>query len=314
MKPFLVLLAALCILAAGCIAPPDGTPSAGERTPNAGGEMTAKESREDKAGPCQPAVILGGSGAFCAETTIKVEGTLTGIDGMDVDLHTFNGNVELTGGADGAWSLVAVLRARGATEADAKASLAKIAFDWSHVDGDTHFLAAEAETPSPSGDRAASIAVTLPRSVALATVLATSNGNVVAKDVRTDGVSAHSSNGDVVVEADVTQADLGTSNGNVDATLRPWGSGQIAATTSNGAIRLKLPEDARHGYDAHGLTSNGKVAINLRDGEVERTGPSNPYYDPQNDARFVTNGFGSREFQTAVRLTTSNGGITVDPL
>lgn len=314
MKTPVILLVALGTLAAGCIAPPGDDAPAGARTANSGGSMTAKETHEEKVALCTSGLGLPSGAQFCAERTLRVEGDVSGISRMDVDLETFNGDVDLSDHAEGGWSLVAVLRARGASEAEAKANLDKIAFAWGHQEGDTHFLAAKAQSPrEPAGGHSASLAAELPRSILLVASLGTSNGDVRVADVATDGLAAHTSNGNVEIDASVTQADLRTSNGKVDARLDPTGSGRIGASTSNGAITLELPEDARHGYDLDARTSNGKVAINLRDGETKRDAPSNPYYDPQNDARFTTRGYASRGVQSIVHLVTSNGAITVDP-
>ena len=309
--PVVVLVAALGMLAAGCIAPPEGRDAFSDRM-ETGGSMTAKESRDDSVGPCSGVGVLPTAGAFCAKRVVRVEGQVAGLSRLDVDLQTFNGNVDLAGGRGDAWSLEAVLTARGASEEEARASLERIAFAWSHVEGGRHFLAAVAETPSPSSGRAASLAVTLPRGLVLVAAAATSNGGIHVEDVATDGLSAHTSNGNVEVDASVTQADLRTSNGQVEAALSPTGPGRISAGTSNGAIHLTLPEDARHGYELDAKTSNGRVTINLRDGETKRP-PSNPYYDPQNEASFTTSGYASRAIRSVVHLTTSNGGITVDP-
>lgn len=310
--PTFALLLTLGLLAAGCIAPPDGQSPGGARAPNAGGSMTAKETREDAVALCTDGLALG-VGRFCATRTVRVEGDLSGLGHMEVDLATFNGNVDLADHEEGGWSLVATLRARGATEADAKANLEKIRFTWSHESGGTHFVAAKAESPRETdGGYAASLAAALPRSVVLVVTAATSNGNVAVKNVATDGLSAQTSNGAVEVDATVTQVDLRTSNGRIGGKLVPTGSGRVSAATSNGAIELAFPEDARHGYDLDAQTSNGKVTVNLRDGETTRKGPSNPYYDPQNDARFTTHGYASRAIQSSVTLTTSNGAITVN--
>lgn len=303
-------LVVLLVVAAGCIAPPDRVP-AGERTVNAGGEMTAKESRADAVAVCREDLGILPAGQFCAERTIEIDGSIAGIERMDVDLSTFNGAVELFDHQEGEWALKAVLRARGATAEQATANLDKIAFTWAHVDAGSHFLSARAEAPGrDSNGLAASIFANLPRSIDLVVVAGTSNGNVQVRGVSTDGLAVQTSNGNVELDAAVSHVVVGTSNGQVEAKLRPVASGRIAIATSNGAIQLTVPEDAEHGYDLDAKTSNGKVTIHLRDGETTRP-EGNPYYDPQNDARFLTNGFASRDIQSIVELGTSNGAITV---
>lgn len=307
------ILAAFAVLAAGCIAPPDDGGATGARTSNRGGEMTSQEKAEDKVALCGSGGLpsIGGEGSFCAERVIDVTGTISGISRMDASLASFNGNVQLTGGAEGEWSLKAVLRARGATEEAARANLENIEFEWSHTDGSSHFLEAKAEQKDGARGVSAEISAVLPRTIALVVVAATSNGNVAVEDVATEGLSASTSNGNVQVDASVTQVQLATSNGNIAGKLRPTSSGRWDAGTSNGGISLEVPEDAARGYDITAATSNGKVEFDLDDGQTTRSGPSNPYYDPQNDGHFVTNGFSGRSIQTTVTLGTSNGSIRV---
>lgn len=304
----------LALFAAGCIAPPEDGGATGARTANRGGEMTSQEKQaEDKVALCGSGGLpsIGGDGSFCAERVIDVTGTIGGISRMDVSLASFNGDVDLTGGKEGEWSLKAVLWARGATEDEARAKLENIEFAWSHTDGSSHFLEAKAEHKSGARGVSAQISAVLPRTMALVVVAATSNGNVAVEDVGTEGLSASTSNGNVEVDASVTQVQLATSNGNIAGTLRPTASGRWDAGTSNGGISLKVPEDAAHGYEITAATSNGKVEFDLRDGQTSRSGPSNPYYDPQNDGHFVTDGFARRAIQTTVTLGSSNGSITV---
>lgn len=304
-----VLVLVLGLLVAGCIAPPGESP-AGVRS-FAGAAMTAKESSEERVELCRDVSL--GTAAFCAERTVTVTGDVSGIPAMDVDLETFNGALELEKHDEGGWSLVAVLRARGASEAEARANLDAIGFAWSHTDGSAHFLHARAESPPGRTSAAASLRASLPASIVLTVSAATSNGKIRVEHVRTDGLAATTSNGAVEVDASVTHVDLRTSNGAIEAKLDPTASGRITATTSNGKIELDLPEDARRGYDLDAQTSNGKVTINLRDGESSRRTPSNPYYDPQNEGQFRTTRFESRDVQSLVRMTSSNGAITVDP-
>lgn len=310
-----LILLATALLAAGCIAPPGEDRQPGERTVNSGGDMTAAETRAESVDVCKDGVtLLGGEGQFCAERRVEVEGTISGISRMDVDLRTFNGAVEAFDDQEGHWGLTAVLRARGATADEAKRNLEKIAFSYAHEAAGSHFLTAEASTKDQRGNGlSASLHVTLPRSIAYVLVASTTNGGVAVKGLRTDGLSAHTTNGVVSVDADVTHVDLVTTNGDIQATLTPTSSGRVSALTTNGDVALTLPEDATRGYDLEARTTNGQVDVRLRDGATTNDQPSNPYYDANKEARFRTTDFGARRLQTTVTLVTTNGGVTVDP-
>lgn len=310
----ILLLSIVGLVSAGCIAPrEDQLPSS---TLGAGvdADMTAKETRADKVDVCKEGITLvGGAGGFCAERRIDVEGTLRDISGLEVSLSTFNGAIEVFDDQADQWGLSAVLRARGTTEDEAKRNLEKIVFSYEHTRDGEHFLSAEASTTErQSSGLSASFYVTLPRTLVLRLAADTTNGGITVKGMRTDGLSAHTTNGGIEVEADVTQVDLDTTNGGIAAILTPTSSGRISLDTTNGGIELALPEDATRGYDLAADTTNGKVAVNLQDGTTTRD-QSNPYYDSNNEARFVTNDYAGRRIQSQVMLDTTNGGITVDP-
>lgn len=111
-----------------------------------------------------------------------------------------------------------------------------------------------------------------------------------------------------------TQVDLGTSNGAIEATVEPTSSGRFSLATSNGPVTLRVPEDPSRGYDATGTTSNGEVAIQLRDGQKGDCPQGSQYYTPPCVHRtFRTSGFGGRSIQTLVTLATSNGDVTLAP-
>lgn len=312
MIPRLALLVATLLLA-GCIAPPDPEGPAA-RSSNAGGDMTAKESKQEKTELCRSGVDIVGGGQFCAERRLVMEGDILGVSRLEVDLSTFNGGINLGTSDEGSWGMEVVLRARGTTEEEAKRNLDRIQFSWSHVDGGTHFLMAKASYEGRESGYSASIAAELPRSILMQVVARTTNGAIEVEGVRTDGLSAQTTNGAVQIMADVTQVDVQTTNGAVDAKLRPTASGRISLTTTNGALALEVPEGRTHGYDVEGRTTNGKVDISLKDGQVRRSQPSNPYYDPQNDAQFKTEGYEERSIQSLVRLKSVNGAVTVRPL
>ena len=315
--PVLLTLALLAAPAlAGCIqVPSDPDAQDFDQAPvdTTGGSMTAREEKKEDSGVCTD----GGTAAgFCATRVVTVEGTISGISLLEVDLATVNGGITVRPSDGNEWTLVATLKASGSSVDDAKRRLETIVFTWSHQVGDSHFLDAEAtmEGRNENYQRSASIEVTMPRAVALRLTAGTTNGGVTVKDVRTDGLHAGTTNGGIDVDASVTQVDLGTTNGGIDAKLKPTGSGRIHLGTTNGRIELSLPEDAERGYDLDASTTNGDVSITLRDGEVGPCPEGSEYYTPPcNHRTFKTTDYGSRAIRSSVQLGTTNGGIDVGP-
>lgn len=317
-------LLSLLVLLAGCIQLPDDPSAPGASQERVGtpadGSMTGRETRTEDVTPCADAGILSGDRdqAFCAKRTITVAGTISGIPKLNVDLQSYNGDVVVAPSAEaGSWGFEAVLTARGASADEARQRLDLIQFSWAHEEGARHFLDVRARPPSDvddEGDTGVTIAAALPRDVVLVLAAATANGDVGAQGLRTDGLALATANGDVVADADVTGADLRTANGDVEATLVPTDSGRVEAATSNGRVRVALPEDARHGYDLEGTTSNGEVKISLRDGELGECPKGSQYYTPPcNHRTFRTSGYDRREVRTSVELATSNGDVIASP-
>lgn len=263
------------------------------------GEMTATERSSESEGPC-----VGSTGRVCAMRTVELSGTL-GVAAMPVTLKTFNGPVKVETGAEGQWSLTAVLKAHGDTAEEARRHLAGVSFSWSHEERGAHHLAAEAKrtTRGTSHGEGASLKLVVPASLLMDLSMATTNGAVEAQGVRTDGLVARSTNGPVDIRADVTSVHLETTNGALSADLRPVGSGRVIAETTNGRIDLRLPETARQGYDVSARTTNGVVDIRMQDGESSSSGTTSK--------SFRTSGFDEREWRTSVTTKSTNGAVTV---
>lgn len=312
------VFALVCVLAlafAGCIsAPGDPGSEAARAEPRDGGpaRMTGAESEERAGGLCGGLGVFGGE-PYCATRVVTVTGSISGLPLLEITLETFNGNVRISPGKEGAWGLVAKIEARGRDAADAEQKLDAVEFSWEHEERGRHFLHAEASANGGEGV-SASLEVSMPRSLLLEVVARTSNGNVAFDGGRTDGLALATSNGGISVEADATNVDLRTSNGGIDAKLRPTGSGRISASTSNGGIKVALAEDATRGYDLEGTTSNGEVEIDLRDGQKGDCPKGSEYYTPPCTHRtFRTSGFDERAIQSRVTLSTSNGSINAEP-
>lgn len=310
------LLVVACLALAGCIEmPADPNAPGATRSTNSGGAMTARATQEDSVAPCSGGLGLPRSGAFCATRVVTITGTIDDLPRLDVSLTTFNGAIDVGTGDEGQWSVVATLEARSATAEGAKANLDNVELAWSHEERGSHFLDVEArqKVQAQAGDGyAASLDVTMPRSLVMTLVATTSNGVIDVDGALTDGLALQTSNGQIKARASVTQVSLATSNGAIDADLTPTGSGRMTMATSNGAISVTVPEGPRHGYDIEGRTSNGEIDYDLRDGESGGCPGGSQYYTPPCTARdFRTHGFAERDIQSRMSLSTSNGAISV---
>lgn len=310
MRPLVALLP-LALLLAGCIAPPeneDVRPAAVPPPPQDRIEgMTAQETKVDRKVDC------GGNPGVCYERDLLVAGRI-GLEELSVALDATNGAITLTAGPGDAWSFHATVRVRAPTDEDAREGL-DTAWTWSHEENGVHALKA-GPTPtgpvslpipilpaaSPASVVSARYEVVLPAWLLLDVTADSSNGAITLTGLRTSRIEADTSNGAILLHAEVKDVTADTSNGAIEAVLRPTASGTLQFDTSNGQIQLALVEDAAHGYDLAADTSNGRVTIELRDGDLDQDKTS---------ATFRTSGYETRRIQTKVALDTSNGAIHV---
>lgn len=312
----LILFSLSSLSLAGCIEMPgsENDGASGDPNPTPGGSMTATEDIQESAGPC---VGSGGAHPFCATRVVTITGTLSGLASLEADLATFNGALIVKAGSAGSWGVVATLKGRGTTPDDARAALESITFTWGHESPSGHFLQAQAEAEGRGKDewsRAADLEVTLPPEVAYRLVASNINGEATIRGLKTEGLSVSNTNGRIEVDATVMQVDLSTVNGAVDAKLTPTASGRIKASTVNGQVNLRLPEDAQHGYDLRGTTTNGEVEIRLQDGDVGPCPKGSQYYTPPcNDRTFKTRNFDGRAIRSQVAMSSVNGQVEAGP-
>lgn len=314
MRSLTILVVFVSLAFAGCIAPDvaDKTPGSVHKDESKRGSMTAEESKQDSAGLCTDDLQIGTSsseGRFCAKRVVTTQGTLTDLPELDVDLTTFNGDITVKTGAEGAWSIVATLRAHGDSEADATANLANIQYALAHTDGAAHFLVAQAKHQGNGNGYHADLVATLPASLVQALTATVGNGDVVLQHARTDLLAVNIGNGDATLDAAVEQVDVNIGNGDVKGAVSPAAAGRIAASTGNGDIKLTVPEDAAHGYTATLDVGNGKIDPQLKDGQTSAC----PQSGPCNHREFRTTGFDSRDVRSMLALNAGNGDVSLAP-
>jgi hypothetical protein len=306
---FLLLLVPL----AGCIeVPQDGDRARGGASWAADVEppadriegMTADESKEDTAGPCEGSQVQIPPGAYCAQRVLTVTGRI-GVERLPVELLGGNGDVTLAESPGDAWSFVATIQTRGLTEEDARRGL-DAAWSWSHEDGEGgHHLKAAPTGGIPllgAAVASAKYEVALPAWVLLDLRAETTNGGVSLRWGEAERVRVGTTNGAVSLHGSVADVSVATTNGGIDADLRATESGAWAFRTTNGGIDVRAPEDARQAYDVDASTTNGRIEILLEGGEHDERGRRHA---------FRTHGYDERAVQTAMTLETTNGHVTV---
>jgi hypothetical protein len=222
-----------------------------------------------------------------------------------VELKTVNGNVRQAAATPP--RIEARLWARGDTEQQARDRLATVSVEFSLQTAPQLALRAEVVTtegPDSWNDKGGDLHLDLPASVTLSSAdLASTNGGITTQGLAIDQLATRTTNGDLVAKGTVSSWNGRTTNGDASADLQaPMATGTFDVATTNGGISMVLREDASHGVDAVGHTTNGDVAFRFAD-----AGPVGPQSDT--DGHVQTAGYASKDVQTALRLASTNGAI-----
>lgn len=268
--------------------------------------MSAEETKEDTVGRCEDGGLGVPPGAFCAQRVLTVVGRV-GLDELPVvDLRSVNGAIRVTEGPGDAWSFHAVVKTRALTEEDARRSLDE-GWAWSHEEDGVHHLKAGPRAGIPLVGATVThseYAVVLPGWLRLGEAsLRTTNGEIVLGSFAAESLDAKTTNGDITTMARLHDAHLQTTNGDLHAVLVPTQSGEWTLRTTNGDVDLVASEHLTRGYEIEAETSNGDVEIRLTQGKVKE--------ESRDRKTFRTDGFESRDVQTRVRATSTNGDVTV---
>ena len=234
-----------------------------------------------------------------------------------VVVDTFNGEIKVERSSEGKVDAVVTKVGSGANPQAAEKDLENVKVEFAQ-EGDTVRVVATRTGPKMFGSSEASVALKVPAGSTLS--LTTRNGEVHSVGILGD-IVARSSNGEIEVEggrgklelrtsngaievaADEAVVDAETSNGNVSfaGTLARGGH---KLETSNGAIELRLPASAAFQFEAR--TSNGSVTNHFA-GLQPRSGKVG--------SRRLAGQVGQAESAgIEVKLETSNGAITIEPL
>lgn len=267
-----------------------------------------------------PLVALSGCAAVMA-SLVKAERdesrsfTVAGRPAVVVD--TFNGEIKVERGSQDRVDAVVTKTGSGSNQQAAEKDLENVKVEFSQ-EGDTIRVVATRTGPMMFGSSGASVALRVPAEATLA--LTTRNGKIETEGIRGDLV-ARTSNGEIDVDGGMGELDLQTSNGaiEIDATEATVAAestngnvsfagslarGSHKLETSNGGIDLKLPASTPFRFEAS--TSNGSVT-NRFPGLQPTSG--------KKGSRRLAGVVGQAEAAAIdVKLETSNGSITIEPL
>jgi hypothetical protein len=213
--------------------------------------------------------------------------TLTGdvdLESIYLEIDNRNGEITLETWDQPVYRLDLTLKAKGATDAQARNNLNQLQVLFSDQEAtDTLRLTLGFQAPSDNwSNYAVSIAAKVPESAGLDLNLYTSNGEITLTDVTGGEITLHTSNGRLTLdkvyadtltgatsnggitgEVEAATTNLSTSNGSIDITIPATISGSYTLDTSNGAVTITMPKTATVGYDINLRTTLGSVDVDL---------------------------------------------------
>ena len=230
-----------------------------------------------------------------------------------IRVRTCNGDVELLARDTPGIRITGVKRASGATLAEARANLERLAIVAEPDPDDPRVFVVRLDVPADLRHRSpgASLAVHVPQPCAADVV--TGNGSVSVRDMK-DRARLRTANGAITVENFDGVVEAATSNGQVRATNV---TGSLEAETSNGAIFVRSVTG-----DCRLETSNGRIEVREAAGNVQAVS-SNGAIDvaaaPPQEGQVVLETSNGRirvelpaNLRGVVSLHTSNGRIDTD--
>ncbi|MGH2592907.1 MAG: DUF4097 family beta strand repeat-containing protein [Anaerolineae bacterium] len=254
-------------------------------------------------------LALAGCDSVTTEETVSQ--SLEASEAPRIVVETFNGQIEVSAGADGKVDAVVTKRGSGFSQSEAEADLKNVEVTMTREGDTVRIIARRTDNRLDAGNSGASFDLSVPAGAALE--LHTSNGEIVVIGV-TGVVAADTSNGRVVVEDGAGRLDLHTSNGEIEIDAD---SAQVTAETSNGQIRFKGSlAEGDHSF----RTGNGEIVITLPSGARFRIDATTSNGQVTSDFPVsVTGGGGDDELRgtagedpaVSIEARTSNGDIEI---
>ena len=266
----------------------------------------------------------GYSGNYRAQDTMTFTGALTA-DTVLLDVNSFNGPIEVSTWNKDEYSISALIKAKGTTDAEAEENLERFEFDLdeSIIFGKKRLVLRHNVAGTMTSRYSVQIEVWLPADATIELALDSSNGGIYLSDIeggeikldtsnggfRFDNVEARNvdaktSNGPVTGKLDAWNADISTSNGAITLTLPCTRNGRYELRTSNGPVQLEVSSSTSIGYELDLTTSNGIVDIDL---------PNLDYtVSTRTRKEAHTYGLTSKSVRITIDSRTSNGSMRVD--
>lgn len=215
--------------------------------------------------------------------------------GGRVELRNVNGSIEVEPSSGDTVEVRAEKRARGATDADARAALGRI-----EIVDEAHPNAVRIETRLPRtrafGRSNASVHYRLTVPAGSTLDVRTVNGSITLTEV-SGSLRAHTTNGAIRATRVSGSLEADTTNGAIEAELRAVAHAGLRLETTNGGIALAIPRDTRATIAAR--VANGRIDVSSLavavTGEISRRRLDG-----------TLNGGG-----VLISLQTTNGGIAV---
>jgi DUF4097 and DUF4098 domain-containing protein YvlB len=251
---------------------------------------------------CALALLLAASPALAVELEKRLEKTYDLGAGGEVAVANVNGAVVVEGWDRDVVRVEAVKKVRAGSRERAEEALERLEVRVKH-EGDR----LEIRTHRPDSNSGflswvfgnhvqggVSYIVSVPRQTDVE--VDTVNGKVVVRGLE-GAIEADTTNGGIEIDDVRGSVDAGTTNGGIRVALRAVGEGRsMRFSTTNGAIRLSLPRNARVSLDAS--TTNGGIDLDDLPADVRS--------QSRRHLRADLNGGGPE-----IRLTTTNGGIKI---
>ncbi len=266
----------------------------------------------------------GYSGNYRAQDTMTFTGALTA-DTVLLDVNSFNGPIEVSTWNKDEYSISALIKAKGTTDAEAEENLERFEFDLddSMILGKKRLVLRHNVAGTMTSRYSVQIEVWLPADATIELALDSSNGGIYLSDIeggeikldtsnggfRFDNVEARNvdaktSNGAVTGKLNAWNADISTSNGAITLTMPCTRNGRYELRTSNGPVQLEVSSSTSIGYELDLTTSNGIVDIDL---------PNLDYtVSTRTRKEAHTYGLTSKSVRITIDSSTSNGSMRVD--
>jgi len=234
-----------------------------------------------------------------------------------VVIDTFNGSITVKVNPENKVEAIVTKVGSGANHEAAEADLKNVSVDYTQ-EGETVRITARRIGPKRFGSSGASLDLKVPARTALS--LTTWNGEISSEGIQGD-LTAQTSNGGLDVHGGKGKLDLKTSNGTikVDAALAilnaettngdvrfvgTMARGNHSLATSNGSVELKLPAETQFQFESK--TSSGTVS-NRFPGLKTTSGKTG-------SAKLAGLVGSGPTPEINVKLETSNGSITIEPM